>query len=45
MSWNRLYDIYRFERRHRWHGRRIYGRVYRDRAYPSYYPVPRRHRH
>lgn len=45
ISWNRLYDIYRLERRHRWHGRRTYNKVYRDRAYPTYYPVPRKHRH
>jgi hypothetical protein len=45
VSWPRLYDVYRFERRHRWHGGRIYGKVYRDQRYRSYYPVAKKHSH
>ena len=45
IGWPRLYDIYRFERRHRWHGRAIYDKVYRDPGYRPHYLTPKRHRH
>ncbi len=45
ISWHRLHDTYRLERRQRRHGRRIYDKVYRDHAYRSYHPVPKKHRH
>ncbi len=45
VSWPSLYDIYRFERRHRRHGRRIYDKVYRDHDYRPYYLVPKKRSH
>jgi hypothetical protein len=45
ISWPRLYDMYRFERRHRRHGRRIYGKVYHSQGYRPHYPHLKNHRH
>ena len=45
IGWHRLFDIYRFEKRRQWHGRRIYARHYRDYDYRPYYVVPKKHRH
>ena len=45
VSWRRLYDIYRFERRHRWNSRRYYNRVYRDEVYRPYYKIRRKRKH
>lgn len=44
MSWHRLYDVYRFERRHRWHGRRIYDKGYRYNSDRTYQRKPMRRR-
>ena len=45
MSWHRLYDVYRFEKRHRWRGRKTYGKSYRHYDYRPYYVAPKKHRH
>ena len=45
MSWHRLYDIYRFEKRHRLHNRKFYGKVYLDNGYRTYYRKPKHRRH
>ena len=42
LSWRRLYDIYRHEKRHRLHSRRFYGRVYRDTGRGHYYLKPKK---
>lgn len=42
MSWRRLYDIYRYERRHRLHSRKFYGKVYRDAGQGHYYMKPKK---
>ena len=44
MSWHRLYDIYRAERRFRLRKGHFYGKVYRDNGYPAYHRKPHRRR-
>jgi hypothetical protein len=44
MSWHRLYDVYRFERRHRLRSRTFYGKVYHHNGYRTYQRKPKRHR-
>ena len=44
MSWHTLYDVYRFERRHRLRSRTFYGKVYHHNGYRSYQRKPKRHR-
>ena len=44
MSWDMLYDIYRYERRYRLRHGQYYGKVYRDNGYPAYYRKPTRRR-
>jgi len=45
MSWHRLYDIYKYERRYRLKNRRFRGRLYRDHGHRSYERDSKRHRH
>lgn len=44
MSWHRLYDVYRFERRQRLRSRTFYGKVYHHNGYRTYQRKPKRHR-
>jgi len=45
MSWHRLFDIYKYERRHRLKNRRFRGKVYRDNGHRSYERDSRRRKH
>jgi len=45
LSWQRVYDVYYFEKRHRPHDRKFRGRVMYDYGYRTYRERPRRHRH
>jgi len=44
MSWQRLYDIYYFDRSNRWQSHGSYGNVYRDNGHRTYRRQPKRHR-
>ena len=41
----RIDDAYRFENRHRWHGRRVYGAAHHYQGYRRNVPLPINHRH
>ena len=44
-SWKRLYDDYRFEKRHRLRNTRFHGKDYRDRGYRACQRKPKKRRH
>ncbi len=45
LSWQRLYDIYSFEKRYRLQNRKFYGKVYRDYGYRTYRKKSKKRQH